>query len=125
MAWEGDVESSDATITLTMDTDKNLKAKFVEILSVALEGTSLTCQDAADGTIKATVTGGIAPYEYVWLKDGEAMAADTESLVTLEAGNYQVNVKDSRGKTADQTISIIVEDKEPPVIKVGRGNCPT
>ncbi|SMD44234.1 gliding motility-associated C-terminal domain-containing protein [Aquiflexum balticum DSM 16537] len=118
VAWEGDVESSDASITLTMDRDKNLKAKFVQILAVALEGTSLSCQDAADGTIKANVTGGIAPYEYTWLKDGDPIASVPESLDALEAGNYQVTVKDSRGKTVVQSTSIIVEDKEAPVIKI-------
>ena len=90
----------------------------MEILSVDLEGTSLSCQDAADGTIKASVTGGIAPYEYTWLKDGEPIASVTESLDALEAGNYQVTVKDSRGKTALQSISIIVEDKEAPLVKI-------
>jgi gliding motility-associated-like protein len=121
VAWEGDAESSDATITLTIDTDKNLKAKFVQILSVALEGKSLTCQDASDGTIKANVTGGIAPYEFAWLKDGETITAYAESIGSLEAGNYQVTVKDSRGKTAVQSITIIVEDKEVPVIKIKEG----
>jgi gliding motility-associated-like protein len=118
VAWEGDTESSEVTITLTMVTDKNLKAKFVQILTVALEGTSLSCSDAADGTLKANVSGGVAPFEYTWQKDGQSFGSNTESLGDLEAGTYEVSVKDARGKTVTQSLSIIVEDKEPPLIKV-------
>ena len=118
VAWKGDSESSEATITLTMDEAKNLKATFVEMLSVTLEGSPLSCQDSADGTIQANVTGGIAPFEYTWLKDGEPIAPDTGSLDALEAGSYQVTAKDIRGKTAVQTLSILVEDNEAPLVKV-------
>nr|WP_235114364.1 gliding motility-associated C-terminal domain-containing protein [Cyclobacterium qasimii] len=118
VAWEGDSESTEASIILTIDEAKNLKATFVEMLQVGLEGTSLSCQDAADGTLQAKVTGGIAPYEYSWLKDGAPIASDSETLAALEAGNYQVTVKDKRGKTAVQTLSILVEDKEAPLVKV-------
>jgi gliding motility-associated-like protein len=118
VSWEGDDLSSDATITLTMDAAKNLTATFVEILSVSLEGTSLSCQDASDGTIQASVTGGIGPVEYSWLKDGAPISSDTPSLDALEAGNYQVTVKDVRGKTAVQTLSVFVKDEEAPLIKI-------
>ncbi|WP_262885468.1 CARDB domain-containing protein [Lunatibacter salilacus] len=117
-AWEGDSESTEASLTLTMDAAKNLKAKFVEILSVALEGTALSCPDGADGTTKANVTGGIAPFEYSWQKDGQLVGSNADFLGELEAGTYQVTVKDARGKTVSQTISVVAMDEEPPLIKV-------
>ncbi|GAA4035395.1 hypothetical protein GCM10022409_20050 [Hymenobacter glaciei] len=53
-----------------------------------------TCYDATNGSVDLTVSGGTAPYTYLW-----SNGATTQDLVALLAGTYTVTVTDANGCT--------------------------
>jgi gliding motility-associated-like protein len=59
-----------------------------------LTPTNVTCKSAGfnNGTINLTVTGGVAPYSYLW-----SNGATTEDLTGLTPGTYNVTVTDFNG----------------------------
>ncbi len=60
---------------------------------VATGSTSdVTCFGASDGAIDLTVSGGEAPYTFIWSHGG-----NTEDVGGLPPGNYSVQVVDNRG----------------------------
>lgn len=61
------------------------------------------CFDYDDGQIDMTVTGGVLPYVYVW-SNGD----NTEDLVNITAGNYNVTISDENGCT--QTGNTVVNE---------------
>jgi len=50
------------------------------------------CYESSEGAIEYTVSGGVAPYNYLW-----SNGANTEDVNNLPAGNYSVTVTDSYG----------------------------
>lgn len=69
--------------------------------------TQSTC-DLANGSINASVTGGVAPYTYAW-----SNGATTEDLSMLLAGNYVLTVTGANGCT--NTVSVNVANNNPPI----------
>ncbi|WP_155170923.1 T9SS type A sorting domain-containing protein, partial [Fulvivirga kasyanovii] len=57
-------------------------------------GTGVSCHNGTDGTIDVDVTGGTAPYTFLW-SGGET----TEDLSNLSPGFYSVNITDWNGCT--------------------------
>jgi hypothetical protein len=70
-------------------------------ISVSFVSTDVTTNGGNDGTINITVSGGTAPFSYLW-----SNAATTEDLNGLTAGNYTVTITDGNGCTAIQTITV-------------------
>lgn len=62
--------------------------------------TDATCFGDADGSINVTVTGGSTPYTYDWDNDGTGDNDDTEDLMGLSAGTYNLTVTDNSGCSA-------------------------
>src|SRR5690606_26353654 len=54
-------------------------------------GFNVSCHGAADGQVTATVTGGVAPYSYLW-SDGQ-----TGAVGIFGAGTFTVTVMDANG----------------------------
>ncbi|WP_460504239.1 SprB repeat-containing protein, partial [Hymenobacter agri] len=54
-----------------------------------------TCYEAANGSVDLTVSGGTAPYTYLW-----SNGATTQDLAALPAGTYSVTVTDANGCSA-------------------------
>ena len=73
---------------------------------------NVLCNDTATGAINVTVSGGIAPYTYVWsTTNGSGLIQGLENQTDLTAGDYEVIVTDSIG---DQVlINITITETEP------------
>jgi len=63
--------------------------------------TDLNCFDSNDGTATVDVTGGNAPYTYIWSNDD-----DQQTTSNLEASSYEVTVTDQTGCTRLDSVSI-------------------
>ena len=59
-------------------------------------GVNVSCSGSADGSIDASVLGGIAPYSFLW--NGPAGSTYvSEDISGLVAGNYTLSVQDANG----------------------------
>jgi gliding motility-associated-like protein len=63
---------------------------------IKLNSHNLICYNDNTGSVKVTVTGGIAPYIYSWTGPG-SYAATSDSIFGLAAGKYAVTVTDNIG----------------------------
>ena len=73
-------------------------------LTIDGSSTAASCKGNTDGTATALVSGGTAPYTYVW----SGLSQATATVKGLAAGTYPVTVRDSRQCT--QSASVIVAD---------------
>lgn len=70
--------------------------------TATIASTTTTCSNVSNGTINLSVTGGTAPYKYVWSTN------DTiQDIANLVIGNYSVLVIDSIGCAADANATIL------------------
>ncbi|UFH34906.1 gliding motility-associated C-terminal domain-containing protein [Flavobacterium acetivorans] len=65
----------------------------------------LLCQGAATGSARATITGGVAPYSFVW---NNGITSTTNQADNLTEGTYEVTVTDDNGCVIKQDFTIIV-----------------
>ena len=89
-----DANSNTTTATATI-------SEPTSVLSVSSSATNVSCKDAGDGTIDATVTGGTSPYQYKWTN-----GATSQDLSDLAPGSYTLTVTDANGCTATTNNSI-------------------
>ncbi len=71
-----------------------------------------TCFAGNDGSINVSVTGGTAPYTYLW-----STSATTNSINNLTSGNYQLTITDAKGCEIIETYTIV--DPEQLIIDLG------
>lgn len=77
-----------------------------DVLKLALdEVNNISCNGQSTGSVNLAVTGGVLPYQFKWNN-----GATTEDIKGLKAGNYSVQVKDSKG-CADQVAVQITEPR--------------
>jgi hypothetical protein len=112
----GDARPAPYTFTVTIE-DDNCPAHGAQVFSYSITLTGLTaatsstpvgCNGGGNGTATATVTGGAAPYQYLWTP-GQLVG---QTISNLHAGTYSVYVVDSSGCQANQTIVVT----EPPAM---------
>jgi len=85
----------------------------LELIIKGIVSNPLDCFKANTGIIDLVVTGGTAPYTYVW-----SNGARTEDLSELTPDNYTVTVTDSRGCKKSDTFKIIRFEQLTPTIEV-------
>ncbi len=70
-------------------------------LKISFVVTPTSCVENSSGAINITVTGGTAPYSYLWMN-----GSTTEDLTGLSAGLQRVTVTDAGGCTAIAIINV-------------------
>ncbi len=82
------------TVTMTSPCSSSVDTitVYVECFGLSVNTTAADCS-ANNGTASATITGGYAPYTYVWLPSGQT----TQTISGLSGGSYTVTVEDSTG----------------------------
>lgn len=71
-------------------------------LTAVTTSTPVSCNGGHNGTATATITGGSAPFQYLW-SPGQLVG---QTVTGLGAGNYSVYVVDSNGCQANQTVVV-------------------
>jgi uncharacterized protein YjdB len=79
------------------------KDVHVQVMFASIYTSHVTSAGAADGCALLTVTGGVAPYSFLW-----SNGATTQNLTGLTAGTYSVLVTDAMGDTVSATASVTV-----------------
>ena len=82
-------------------TDFTVSVGSAPSVNVNLTGTNPTCNNCSDGTATANVTGGQAPFNYVWNIGG---TGDTQT--GLPQGEYFVTVTDANGCSGSDTLEL-------------------
>lgn len=73
-------------------------------LSVSLVSTDVKCKGACNGTATATATGGTGAYTYSWTN--QPVSVVLPAIINLCPNQYIVTVKDAKGCTAKDTVTI-------------------
>ena len=100
----------------TFEVTQNLELK-VNINETAF----IKCFGGTDGKLTVEVTGGVAPFSYVWKKGNEVIVGENQSTITnLSKGMYSVYVTDSAnpGGPYAQANQLNYDLKEPNELKV-------
>lgn len=109
-----DKNSCPETQTYTITENPELKVNINETAFIK-------CFGGTNGQLTADVTGGVAPYSYVWKKGNEVIMGENQSTITnLSAGMYSVYVTDSAnpGGPYAQANQLNYDLKEPNELKV-------
>lgn len=93
---------TDANSCITTDT---VTVSQNDALAIADTIANVSCYGGSDGEIALTVTGGVAPYTYVWSNTGS-----TATLSGLTAGTYDVTVTDDLGCTITGSYTVTQPD---------------
>ncbi|MEK6615582.1 MAG: PKD domain-containing protein [Bacteroidota bacterium] len=71
-------------------------------ISVAASGTNPSSATANDGSVSVAISGGTAPYTYLWLLGGQT----TQTVVGLSNGCYVIIITDAAGCSAHDSVCI-------------------
>ncbi|MCW5907675.1 MAG: SprB repeat-containing protein [Chitinophagales bacterium] len=83
-------------------------------LSLSVNNTNVLCFGGTDGSITSTAGGGVSPYNYATLLNGNPLATNTSgNFQGLSAGNYTVLVSDNFGCTVSGNATVT----EPPLLQ--------
>mgnify|MGYP006266254877 FL=1 len=96
-----------ATLTVTdsagctATTSRSLAVGDGQALAVAFESVSPFCAEDEDGEVQALVTGGLAPYSYIW-----DHGATSDRISGLSPGVYRLTVADATGNTVSGEVAL-------------------
>lgn len=102
-----------ATIVDADGCEETFSSVLTEPTSLAITVDEVTNDANMDGigAIQISVSGGVGPYSYNWVKDGQPFS-NNEDLSGLSAGTYQIVVVDANGCEIESE-TIIVENLVP------------
>jgi gliding motility-associated-like protein len=69
-------------------------------------GNNTGCEDSTDGSIDASVSGGVGPYGVLWTGPDGPLGIN-EDQTGLGAGTYAISVTDALGCTASSSIALV------------------
>lgn len=75
-------------------------------LGTQLSGVNISCYGFSDGSISQIVNGGSAPYSYAWFDLNGQLSQNTQNIINLPAGTYQVIISDFNSCTHSQSITL-------------------
>lgn len=95
------------TVTDANNCQASASATIVEAapFTVAIIGTETVCQPESSGQATASVSGGSAPFNFLW-----STGSTNQSIADLPEGSYSVTVTDANGCTAVAEIDIDIID---------------
>jgi hypothetical protein len=70
-------------------------------LTANATATDVTCNNAANGSVSATITGGTTPYSFSW-----SNSSTTQNISNLAPNTYTITVTDAGGCTASASASV-------------------
>jgi gliding motility-associated-like protein len=82
----------------------------LQVLSVSLDSTNITCNGSSNGNATANITGGTTPYTISWVGPCTPAITDTSFVDNLCPGVYSITVSDFNGCSVQG--SIIIEEPE-------------
>ena len=89
-------------------TDSLVLTITINNVNLIVTSSNISCNGLADGSLVATATGGISPYQYSL---GGGLSQNSGTFSNLTAGSYYIDVTDSDGCTSNQ--SIIITEPNP------------
>ena len=93
------LSEGDYSVTITdqngCDIIRNVTLVPNSRIALNVSAVNESCRDAEDGSITSSVTGGVAPYDFLW-----SNGATTANIQDLAPGTYQVTVTDDLGCSA-------------------------
>lgn len=103
------------TVTDNNGCQEQIQVNITEplILNATLTPTPPTCFGGNDGSATATITGGTAPYSYLWMPGN----ITTQTATNLVAGTYTFTVTDANGCIFTNTVTI----NNPPQLVLNSG----
>lgn len=85
-------------------TTRSAFANVAAALDLTITSANPNCNNANDGSAMVTVNTGMAPFTYQWDNDGVADMDDTDSIMDLGPGTYNVTVTDANNCTGMTTV---------------------
>lgn len=82
-------------------------------LAMQLQSDTILCHGSSTGNATSIVTGGLAPYSYVWSNGSQAA-----NLQSVNANSYGLTVTDSKGCTITSSVTITQNDSLYLVIQI-------
>ncbi|MCF8370647.1 MAG: T9SS type A sorting domain-containing protein [Bacteroidales bacterium] len=81
----------------------------LEVLDLGLTGVNPTCSGACNGSITASINGGVAPYLLSWVSSSVNLPSTSTAytITNLCAGTYTITVTDAIGCTSTATITLV------------------
>lgn len=75
-------------------------------LSVHISNNTTYCNGMVQGSLYASVMGGVPPYTYQWERDGMMLAEMWDYMGVWQTGGYRVTVMDASGQTAQDSVQV-------------------
>lgn len=68
---------------------------------------NVTCKSGADGSINATISGGITPYTYLW-----SHGPTTQDVTGLATGQYTLSVTDANNCNSPTALNVFINEPD-------------